>query len=203
MSDQNHTEPPSDFALRVRALETLLSERGLVDPAALDELIDIAEARIGPRTGAKIVARAWADPDYKRRLLENAQEVTEELVDITGANVIVLENTPDVHNVIVCTLCSCYPFRLLGMSPGWYKSYAYRSRVVREPRKVLAEFGLTVPTSTEVRVWDSNAELRYLVLPMRPEGTEGMAETDLEKLVTRNSMIGTGRPLTPGEAGAS
>ena len=199
MSDHDHTEPPSDFELRVRALETLLSDRGLVDPAALDALIDIAESKIGPRIGAKLVARAWVDFDYKRRLLENAQDVAEELVDITGANVIVLENTENLHNVIVCTLCSCYPFRLLGMSPGWYKSHAYRSRVVREPRKVLAEFGIDLPMSTEVRVWDSNAELRYFVLPRRPEGTEGWTEAQLERLVTRNSMIGTGLALRPDE----
>lgn len=199
MSDHDHTQPPSDFELRVRALETLLSDKGLVDPAALDALIDIAESKIGPRIGAKLVARAWVDPDYKRRLLDNAQDVTEELVDITGANVIVLENTENLHNVIVCTLCSCYPFRLLGMSPGWYKSPAYRSRVVREPRKVLAEFGVELPASTEVRVWDSNAELRYFVLPRRPEGTEGWTEAQLERLVTRNSMIGTGLALSPDE----
>jgi nitrile hydratase subunit alpha len=197
MSDEDHTEPPSEFELRVRALETLLTDRGFVDPAALDALIDMAENRIGPRIGAKLVARAWSDPDYKRRLIENPQESTEALVDITGANVVVLENTEHLHNVIVCTLCSCYPFRLLGMSPGWYKSPAYRSRVVREPRAVLAEFGVEVPASTEVRVWDSNAELRYFVLPRRPEGTEGWTEEQLEKLVTRNSMIGTGLALSP------
>jgi nitrile hydratase subunit alpha len=197
MSDEDHTEPPSEFELRVRALETLLTDRGFVDPAALDALIDMAENRIGPRIGAKLVARAWSDPDYKRRLIENPQESTEALVDITGANVVVLENTEHLHNVIVCTLCSCYPFRLLGMSPGWYKSPAYRSRVVREPRAVLAEFGVEVPASTEVRVWDSNAELRYFVLPRRPEGTEGWTEEQLEKLVTRNSMIGTGLAFSP------
>jgi nitrile hydratase len=197
MSDEEFTEPPSEFALRVRALETLLNDKGIVDPRAVDEMVDIAESRIGPRIGAKIVARAWIDPDFKRRLLERAEEVTAELVDITGAHVIVLENTEAVHNVVVCTLCSCYPFRLLGSSPGWYKSPAYRSRVVREPRKVLSEFGLVVPGSTEVRVWDSNAELRYLVLPQRPVGTEGMSEDELAALVTRNSMIGTGQPLSP------
>lgn len=203
MSDEDHTEPPSEFGLRVRAIETLLSERGIIDPAALDELIDIAEARIGPRIGAKVVARAWVDADFKRRLLEQAEDVTAELVDITGAHVVVLENTAEVHNVIVCTLCSCYPFRLLGMSPGWYKSPAYRSRVVREPRKVLSEFGLNLPSDIEVRVWDSNAELRYLVLPRRPDGTDGWSEEELLKLVTRNSMIGTGVPLTPEELGAA
>jgi len=202
MSDEEFTDPPSEFALRVRALETLLSERGIIDPKAVDELVDIAENRIGPRIGARIVARAWVEPDYRRRLLQRAEDVTAELVDITGANVVVLENTDLVHNVIVCTLCSCYPFRLLGSSPGWYKSPAYRSRIVREPRQVLREFGLEVPTEREIRVWDSNAELRYLVLPLRPVGTEGWTEDALAELVTRNSMIGTGVALTPDAAGS-
>jgi len=202
MSDEEFTDPPSEFALRVRALETLLSERGIIDPKAVDELVDIAENRIGPRIGALIVARAWVDPDYRRRLLERAEDVTAELVDITGANIVVLENTDLVHNVIVCTLCSCYPFRLLGSSPGWYKSPAYRSRIVREPRQVLREFGLEVPPEREIRVWDSNAELRYLVMPQRPLGTEGWSEDALAELVTRNSMIGTGVALTPDTAGS-
>ncbi|MBH5397246.1 nitrile hydratase subunit alpha [Bradyrhizobium sp. CNPSo 4010] len=202
MSDEEFTDPPAEFALRVRALETLLSERGIIDPKAVDELVDIAENRIGPKIGARIVARAWVDPDYRRRLLERAEDVTAELVDITGANIVVLENTDLVHNVIVCTLCSCYPFRLLGSSPGWYKSPAYRSRIVREPRQVLREFGLEVPTEREIRVWDSNAELRYLVLPQRPVGTEGWTEDALAQLVTRNSMIGTGVALTPDAAGS-
>lgn len=201
MSGEDSTEPPSEFALRVRAMETLLVERGIVDPAALDALIDIAEARIGPRIGTRVVTRAWTDPDFKRRLLERAEDVIAELVDVTGAYVVVLENTEQVHNVVVCTLCSCYPFRMLGMSPAWYKSPAYRSRVVREPRKVLSEFGFEVPLTTEVRVWDSNAELRYLVLPMRPDGTEGWSEEELALLVTRNSMIGTGLALNPAEIG--
>lgn len=202
MSDEEFTDPPAEFALRVRALETLLSERGIIDPKAVDELVDIAENRIGPRIGARIVARAWVDLDYRRRLLARAEDVTAELVDITGANIVVLENTDLVHNVIVCTLCSCYPFRLLGSSPGWYKSPAYRSRVVREPRQVLREFGLEVPTEREIRVWDSNAELRYLILPQRPVGTEGWSEDALAELVTRNSMIGTGVALTPDTAGS-
>lgn len=202
MSEEDFTAPPSEFALRVKALETLLSEKGIIDPAAVDELIDIAENRIGPRIGARIVARAWVDDDYRHRLLERAEDVTAELVDITGANVIVVENTDTVHNVIVCTLCSCYPFRLLGSSPGWYKSPAYRSRIVREPRQVLRDFGLDVPMSTEIRVWDSNAELRYLVLPQRPDGTDDLDEEALVQLVTRNSMVGTGLALTPGSTGA-
>ena len=201
MSDEEFTDPPNDFALRVRALETLLAEKGLIDPASVDVIIDIAENRIGPRIGARIVARAWCDPDYKKRLLERAHDVTAELVDITGANVIVLENTETVHNVVVCTLCSCYPFRLLGMSPAWYKSPAYRSRIVREPRKVLSEFGLVLPETTEIQVWDSNAELRYLVLPRRPEGTEGWSEEALVELVSRNSMIGTAVAEIPASKG--
>jgi nitrile hydratase len=191
MSHDHSTVPPSAAALRIKAIETLLEEKGVLIQGAVDEIIDIAENRIGPRLGATVVARAWTDPDYRQRLLTDALDPVGELVDLTGANVVALENTPTVHNVVVCTLCSCYPFRLLGMSPSWYKSNAYRSRVVREPRAVLAEFGLHLPDTVEVRVWDSNAELRYFVLPMRPDGTDGWDETRLSGLVTRNAMIGT------------
>jgi nitrile hydratase subunit alpha len=189
---EEFTKPPSDPALRIKAIETLLEERGILSPGVVDEMVDIVEARIGPRLGAKLVARAWVEPAFKQRLLENAADPISELIDMTGANIVVVENTDRIHNVIVCTLCSCYPFRLLGMSPAWYKSHEYRSRVVREPRKVLKEFGVTIPDSVEVRVWDSNAELRYMVLPQRPAGTEAWTEDQLAAVVTRNSMIGTG-----------
>lgn len=193
--DHDHaTAPPSDYALRVKALETLLEEKGLVDRAALDAFVDVFENRTGPRHGARVVARAWCDPDYKARLLANGTAAIAELGigGVQGEDMVVVENTPDVHNVVVCTLCSCYPWPTLGLPPGWYKSFAYRSRVVMEPRAVLAEFGLEVPATTEVRVWDSNAEVRYLVLPQRPAGTEDWSEDALAALVTRDSMIGTG-----------
>ncbi|MFJ4156285.1 nitrile hydratase subunit alpha [Pseudomonas sp. NPDC089752] len=192
------TKPPSSPALRVKALETLLVEKQLVDPKAVDELVDIVENRIGPRNGARVVARAWVDEDYKRRLLHNATSAIAELgySGGQGEHMVVLENTPSVHNVTVCTLCSCYPWPTLGLPPTWYKSAAYRSRVVLEPREVLKEFELVLPSSTEVRVWDSNAEIRYLVLPMRPEGTEGFSEEQLADLVSRDSMIGVGLALS-------
>ena len=201
MSDHHHQHPPSDPSLRVKALESLLVEKGLVDPAALDALIDTYEYKVGPRNGARVVARAWTDPDYRQRLLDNATAAIAEL-DYSGRqgeDMVALENTPTVHNMVVCTLCSCYPWPVLGLPPVWYKSAPYRSRAVLEPRKVLAEFGVNLPEGVEVRVWDSTAELRYLVLPMRPAGTEDWDAQQLAALVTRNAMIGTGLPLNPDE----
>lgn len=197
--DHDHTQPPVDIELRVRALESLLQEKGLIDPAALDELIDTYEHKVGPRNGAQVVARAWSDPEYKRRLMENATAAIAELgfSGIQGEDMLVVENTPDVHNVTVCTLCSCYPWPVLGLPPVWYKSAPYRSRIVIDPRGVLAEFGLHIPENKEIRVWDSSAELRYLVLPERPAGTEGWSEAQLSELVTRDSMIGTGVVSAP------
>ena len=197
--DHDHTEPPADTELRVRALESLLLEKGLIDPAALDELIDTYEHKVGPRNGAQVVAKAWHDPEYKRRLLEDATAAIAELgfSGVQGEDMLVVENTPDVHNVTVCTLCSCYPWPVLGLPPVWYKSAPYRSRIVIDPRGVLAEFGLNIPESKEVRVWDSSAELRYLVLPERPAGTDGWSEAQLIELVTRDSMIGTGLVAAP------
>lgn len=197
--DHDHTQPPVDIELRVRALESLLQEKGLIDPAALDELIDTYEHKVGPRNGAQVVARAWSDPEYKRRLMENATAAIAELgfSGIQGEDMLVVENTPDVHNVTVCTLCSCYPWPVLGLPPVWYKSASYRSRIVIDPRGVLAEFGLHIPENKEIRVWDSSAELRYLVLPERPAGTEGWSEAQLSELITRDSMIGTGVVSAP------
>ena len=195
----DHTEPPADIELRVRALESLLQEKGLIDPAALDELIDTYEHKVGPRNGAQVVAKAWSDPEYKRRLLADATAAIAELgfSGVQGEDMQVVENTPDVHNVTVCTLCSCYPWPVLGLPPVWYKSAPYRSRIVIDPRGVLAEFGVNIPESKEVRVWDSSAELRYLVLPERPAGTDGWSEAQLIELVTRDSMIGTGLVAAP------
>ena len=192
--DDHHSLLPSDPELRVKAIETLLLSKGLIDSETLDELIDTYENKIGPQNGAKVVAKAWVDSDYKKRLLEDATSAIRELSyqGRQGENMVVVENTPEVHNVVVCTLCSCYPWPVLGIPPTWYKSDEYRSRTVREPRKVLSEFGVKVDDKIQVKVWDSTAELRYLVLPMRPEGTENMNEDELAKLVTRNSMIGTG-----------
>ena len=191
-----HSLLPSDPELRVKAIESLLLSKGLIDPNTLDELIDTYENKIGPQNGAKVVAKAWMDNDYKERLLADATSAIRELnyQGRQGENMIVVENTSDTHNVIVCTLCSCYPWPVLGIPPTWYKSDEYRSRTVREPRKVLSEFGMKVDSNVKIKVWDSTAELRYLVLPMRPEGTENMNEIELAKLVTRNSMIGTGLP---------
>jgi nitrile hydratase len=189
----------SEVQLRVRALESLLTEKGLVDPAALDVLIDTYETKVGPRNGARVVARAWTDPEFKRRLLTDATTVLAELgyIGRQGEDVVVLENTPTVHNMVVCTLCSCYPWPVLGLPPVWYKSAPYRSRAVLDPRGVLREFGVDVPDAVEVRVWDSTAELRYLVLPERPPGTEGMSEDELAPLVTRDAMIGTAKVAAP------
>jgi nitrile hydratase subunit alpha len=188
-----------DTALRVRALESLLVEKGLVDPKAISEIVETYETKIGPHNGARVVARAWSDPGYKQRLLRDATAAIAELgyTGIQGEDMVVVENTAAVHNLVVCTLCSCYPWPTLGLPPNWYKSAPYRARVVIDPRGVLAEFGVAVPEATEVRVWDSNAELRYLVLPMRPLGSEGLDEDQLADLVTRDSMIGTGLALKP------
>ena len=195
-----HSLLPSEPALRVKALETILCEKGLVDPAALDAIIDLYATDIGPQIGAGLVARAWMDSEFRAALLADADAVISRLGHggRQGEHVVVVENSPTTHNMVVCTLCSCYPWPLLGIPPGWYKSDAYRARAVREPRAVLAEFGVTLADGTAVRVWDSTAEIRYLVLPMRPEGTDGMDEADLAALVTRDAMIGTGLPLVPG-----
>ena len=193
--DHEHQAVPSDLALRVKALESLLVQKGLVDPAALDALIDTYEHKIGPRNGARVVARAWADPAYKQRLLTDATSALGELgyMGAQGENMVVLENTPRVHNLVVCTLCSCYPWPVLGLPPVWYKSAPYRSRAVIDPRGVLREFGLDLPEDIEVRVWDSTAELRYLVLPERPAGTEKFSEDELAALVTRDAMVGVAK----------
>lgn len=199
MDHAGHTAPPSDTALRVKAIESLLVEKGLVDPKALDAIVETYETKVGPHNGARVVAKAWTDPDYKARLLKDATDAIAELgySGVQGEDMVVVENTPGVHNMVVCTLCSCYPWPTLGLPPNWYKSAPYRSRAVMDPRGVLREFGVELPESTEIRVWDSNAELRYLVLPMRPAGTESFGEEQLSALVTRDSMIGTGLPKAP------
>jgi len=194
--DHDHGQhPPSDMELRVKALESLLVEKGLVDPAALDAIVDHFEHKVGPRNGARVVARAWSDPDYLIRLRVDATAAIAELgyAGRQGEHMLALENTPQVHNMVVCTLCSCYPWPVLGLPPVWYKSAPYRSRAVIDPRGVLAEFGVTLPEDVEVRVWDSTAELRYLVIPEQPAGTEELSEDELAALVTRNGMIGTAR----------
>ena len=192
---REHGAPLTEVELRVRALESLLVDKGLVDPAALDAIIDTYETKVGPRNGAKIVAHAWVDPDYRRRLLEDGTAAVAEygFVGRQSEKILVVENTPKVHNMVVCTLCSCYPWAVLGLPPVWYKSAPYRSRAVIDPRGVLSEMGVEVPADTEVRVWDSTAEIRYLVLPERPAGTENMTENELATLVTRDSMIGVAK----------
>ena len=197
--DHEGQEIPSATALRVKALESLLVEKGLVDPAALDAIVDAYETKIGPRNGARVVARAWTDPDYKARLLTDASSAIAEIgfVGSERPHMIAVENTPDVHNLIVCTLCSCYPWPVLGLPPVWYKSTAYRSRAVIDPRGVLLDFGLTLAAGVAVRVWDSTAELRYLVLPERPPGTEGLDEDALAALVSRDAMIGVAKVAAP------
>jgi nitrile hydratase len=196
--DDDHSElDPMD--VRVRALETLLTEKGYVDPDALDQLIDTYQTRIGPRNGARVVARAWVDREFREWLQRDATAAIASL-DYTGRqgeHMVAIEQTEDTHNMVVCTLCSCYPWPVLGLPPTWYKSAPYRSRVVRDPRGVLAEFGVTLPDDVETRVWDSTAEVRYLVIPQRPAGTEGWSEEQLAALVTRDSMIGVGLPLDP------
>ena len=188
----SHSHVPSDISLRVKALETVLTQKKLIDPEALDKVVDRYQNQVGPQNGAKIVAKAWTDSDYKERLLKDGSSAIAELglLGQQGEHMVVVENTQQIHNLVVCTLCSCYPWPTLGLPPTWYKSSAYRSRAVIEPRKVLQEFGVNLPDSAEVRVWDSTAEMRYLVLPERPNGTEHLDEIELSKLVTRNSMIG-------------
>ena len=193
--DHDHQVVPSDLTLRVKALESLLVEKGLVDPAALDALIDTYEHKVGPRNGARVVARAWVDPAYKKRLMTDATAAIAEL-DYSGRqgeHMVVVENTPRLHNLVVCTLCSCYPWPVLGLPPVWYKSLPYRSRAVMDPRGVLREFGVELPEDVEVRVWDSTAEVRYLVLPERPAGSESLSEEALAALVTRDAMVGVAK----------
>ena len=204
MAKHDHQHPPSDTALRVKALETVLTEKGLVDPAALDAFIDAYQNKIGPRNGARVVARSWVDPAYRERLLKDATAAIAEFgfAGRQGEDMVALENTPEIHNMVVCTLCSCYPWPVLGLPPVWYKSAPYRSRSVIDPRGVLKEFDLEIGEDVEIRVWDSTAELRYLVIPERPAGTEGMDEVALAELVTRDSMIGTGKALSPAAEGA-
>jgi nitrile hydratase len=197
--DHDHGSELSETQRRVRALESILVEKGYVDPAALDELIETYETKVGPHNGARVVAKAWSDPEYRGWLLADGSAAIASLgyTGRQGENMVALENAPDVHNMVVCTLCSCYPWPVLGLPPVWYKSAPYRSRVVADPRGVLRDFGVELALDTEIRVWDSTAEIRYLVVPMRPEGTEGWSEEDLADLVTRDSMIGTGLAARP------
>ena len=203
MADHDHDRgaPLSEVQLRVRALETVLTEKGYVDPAALDAIVETYETKIGPRNGALIVAKAWTDPAFRQALLKDAPAAITTLGDAwpVGVHLVAVENTPQRHNMVVCTLCSCYPWGTLGLPPTWYKSAPYRSRAVKDPRGVLADFGVQLPNETEIRVWDSTAETRFLVLPMRPPGTDGWSEERLADLVTRDSMIGTGLALAPGK----
>jgi len=192
----------SEMELRVRALETILAEKGYIESAALDRIVELYETKIGPHIGAQVIAKAWRDPGFRQALLDDASQAVATLapqVGNVGEHLIAVENTPQVHNMVVCTLCSCYPTDVLGLPPTWYKSFAYRSRAVKEPRAVLADFGVALPVETEIRVWDSTAETRYLVVPMRPAGTEGWSEVQLAALITRDSMIGTGLPKNPSE----
>ena len=205
MTDHEHHHEHStwsDMDLKVKTLESLLVEKGYVDPAALDVIIETYQHKVGPRNGAAVVAKAWSDLEYLERLREDATAAIAELgfSGRQGEHMMIVENTETVHNMVVCTLCSCYPWSVLGLPPVWYKSAPYRSRAVSEPRAVLKEFGVELPDDTNIRVWDSTAEMRYLVIPQRPEGTEGMSEAELADLVTRNSMIGTGLALTPEES---
>src|SRR5471032_1149137 len=191
--DHDHGSELSEMQLRVRSLETVLTEKGYVDPAALDAIVETYETKIGPRNGARVVAKAWTDPVFKKALLDDASKAIGALGRV-GDHLIAVENTPQRHNIVVCTLCSCYPWEMLGLPPTWYKASPYRSRAVKDPRGVLADFGVSLPKETEIRVWDSTAETRFLVLPMRPPGTEGWSEEQLAAIVTRDSMIGTGLP---------
>jgi nitrile hydratase len=195
--DHDHSEL-TETQLRVRALETVLTEKGYVEPAALDAIVEAYETKIGPRNGARVVAKAWTDPAFKKALLEDASKAIGALAR-GGGHLIAVAHTPQQHNMTLCTLCSCYPWEMLGLPPIWYKAAPYRSRAVKDPRGVLADFGVTLPKDTDIRVWDSTAETRFLVLPMRPEGTEGWSEEQLAEIVTRDSMIGTGLPKTPEE----
>jgi nitrile hydratase subunit alpha len=197
--DHSHGSELSEMQVRVRALETVLTEKGYVDPRALDLIIEAYETKIGPHNGARVVAKAWIDPEFKKRLLADASKAVASLghVSRVGDHLIAVENTDRVHNMVVCTLCSCYPWEMLGLPPVWYKAAPYRSRAVRDPRGVLNDFGLVLPADIEIRVWDSTAETRFLVLPARPAGTDGWSEERLANLVTRDSMIGTGLPKRP------
>jgi nitrile hydratase subunit alpha len=199
MSAERHAAPEAGPALRVKALEAVLREKGLVDPSAIDLLVETYETKIGPKNGAKVVARAWTDPPYKARLMQDATAAIAELgfSGVQGEDMVALENTPEVHNLVVCTLCSCYPWPTLGLPPVWYKSAPYRARAVSDPRGVLREFGLNLPDEVEIRVWDTSAEIRYLVIPERPPGTEGMREDELAALVSRDSMIGVAKVQAP------
>ena len=202
--DHDHTEGSNltEMDLRVRALETILVEKGYIETAALDCIVELYETKIGPHIGAQVIAKAWSDPVFRQALLDDASKAVAVFaphVGNVGEHLIAVENTPEVHNMIVCTLCSCYPTDVLGLPPTWYKSFAYRSRAVKEPRAVLADFGVTLPVETEIRVWDSTAETRYLVMPMRPAGTDGWSESQLARLVTRDSMVGTGLAKKPSE----
>ena len=199
MSEHHDHSELGEMDLRVRALETVLAQKGYIDPAALDALIDTYQTKIGPRNGARVVARAWVDPAFRERLLRDASEAIASLgyTGRQGEHMIAVENSAAFHNMVVCTLCSCYPWPVLGLPPTWYKSAPYRSRVVREPRAVLADFGISLPDAAQIRVWDSTAEIRYLVIPQRPAGTDNLSEDELATLVTRDSMIGTGLAITP------
>ena len=196
-----HGSELSEMQLRVRALETILTEKGYVDPAALDQIVENFETRTGPHIGARVIAHAWLDPEFKRRLLADATEAVNALADCDpiANHMIAVENTPQVHNLVVCTLCSCFPWSVLGLPPVWYKSAPYRSRAVIDPRGVLAEFGVSLPPQTQIRIWDSTAEDRFIVVPMRPAGTDGWSEDELARLVTRDSMVGTGLAKSPGD----
>jgi nitrile hydratase subunit alpha len=196
-----HGSELSEMQLRVRALETVLTEKGYVDPAALDAIIEAYETKVGPHIGARVVAKAWTDPSFKQALLDDASKavLTLGVINRVGDHLIAVENTPKLHNMMVCTLCSCYPWEVLGLPPVWYKSAPYRSRAVNDPRGVLADFGVTLAADTAIRVWDSTAETRFIVLPMRPKGTESWSEEKLASLVTRDSMIGTGFAKQPAE----
>jgi nitrile hydratase subunit alpha len=197
----HHNAPDSEIELRVKALEAILVEKGLLDPHTLDTLVDTYEHKVGPRNGARVVARAWVDPAFKQRLLKDATAAAAELgyAGPEGAHMVAVENTPRVHNLVVCTLCSCYPWPLLGLPPVWYKSPPYRARAVGDPRGVLREFGLEIPADVEIRVWDSSAEMRYIVIPERPRGSERMSEDELAALVTRDAMIGVAKVVAPRE----
>jgi nitrile hydratase len=202
MHDHEHGSELSDLQLRVRALETILTEKGYIDPATLDAVVDAYETKIGPHRGARVVAKAWTDPEFERALLADATGAitAAKMFDRISDHLIAVANTAQQHNVVVCTLCSCYPWDMLGLPPVWYKSAPYRSLAVSDPRGVLREFGVELAAETEIRVWDSTAETRFIVIPMRPAGTEGWSEEKLVSLVTRNAMIGTGLPLAPGAA---
>jgi nitrile hydratase len=200
----NHDTDDSGPAARVKALEAILTEKSLLDSAALDAIVDLYETRVGPRNGARVVAKAWTDPEYRKRLLANATAAVRELgfAGPEGGHLVAVENTDAIHNLVVCTLCSCYPWPMLGLPPVWYKSFAYRSRAVSDPRGVLKDFGLELGADVEVRVWDSSAEIRYLVIPNRPKGTDGMSEDELAAIVTRDSMVGVEKIAPPKRAGA-